>query len=166
MKNSAMAQQACHIRWLIRVDLNPVVRIESKSFEYPRAEEEIVAVMRQRNVIAQVAEIDDRVVAFFIYELHRDRIELLDLAVDPAFRGRGIGTQIMNKLKGKLGPRRRSIVADVRETNMEALTFLSGQGFLAEKVRRRFFDDSGEDAFVMRYGVGVRGEGSGGSNEE
>ncbi len=62
-----------HVRWMIRRDMSDVLAIESESFEFPWSEEEFVRCLRQRNCIGMVAELDDRIVGYMIYELHKNR---------------------------------------------------------------------------------------------
>ena len=70
-----------HIRWMIRRDMPEVLDIEKECFEFPWLEEDFVNCLRQRNCIGMVAEHDDRVVGFMIYELHKTRIHVLNFVV-------------------------------------------------------------------------------------
>lgn len=97
-----------HIRWMIRPDMPEVLAIESQSSESPWSEEDFINCLRQRNRIGMVAEHDERVVGFMIYELNKTRIRVLNFAVAKAFRRRGAGTQMVQKLIGKLSTQRRS----------------------------------------------------------
>ncbi len=63
-----------HIRWMIRRDMPEILGIEDRSFEFPWLEEDFIRCLRQRNCIGMVAEHDDRIVGFMIYELHKNRI--------------------------------------------------------------------------------------------
>ncbi len=148
------AQQAVqvHIRWMIRRDMPDVLQIERASFEFSWSEEDFVRCLRQRNCIGMVADVDDRIVGFMIYELHRSRLHLLNLAVHPAWRRRGVGAAMVRKLVGKLSQQRRTrITLEVRETNLAAQLFFRQQGFRAVNVLRNFYEDSPEDAYVMQY---------------
>ena len=58
-----------HIRWMIRRDMPEVLEIEQSSFEFPWTEEDFIRCLRQRNCIGMVAEYDEKVVGFMIYEL-------------------------------------------------------------------------------------------------
>jgi ribosomal-protein-alanine N-acetyltransferase len=143
---------AVHIRWMIRRDMPDVLAIENESFEFPWSEEDFVRCLRQRNCIGMVAEIEDRIVGFMIYELHKTRLHLLNFAVGSIWRRRGIGTQMANKLVGKLSQQRRTrILLEVRETNLAAQLFFRKSGFRAVSVLRRYYDDTPEDAYLMQY---------------
>src|SRR4029079_15772944 len=114
---TSQAQTRVHIRWMIRRDMPEVLAIQHASFEFPWCEEEFLRVLRQRNCIGMVAELGERIVGFMIYELHRNRIQVLDFATHPEFRRHGVGRQMISKLVGKLSSHRRTRIAlTARET--------------------------------------------------
>jgi ribosomal-protein-alanine N-acetyltransferase len=146
------AQLRVHIRWMIRRDMPDVLAIEHGSHEYPWCEEELLRILRQRNCIGMVAEHGDRVVGFMIYELHKSKLQVLDFAVHPEFRRRGVGRQMIAKLAGKLSSHRRTrIELSLRETNLAGQLFCKVQGFRATEVLRGHFEDTAEDAYQMSY---------------
>ncbi len=141
-----------HIRWMIRRDMSEVLEIEKSSFEFPWSEEDFIRCLRQRNCIGMVAEYDERVVGFMIYELHKNQLHVLNFAVRPDVRRRGVGHQMVNKLVGKLSQQRRNrIVLEIRETNLAAQMFFKNLNFRAVSVLRDYYDDTVEDAYVMQY---------------
>ncbi len=151
--NPQEKQDVCvHIRWMIRRDMMEVLEIENQSFEFPWSEEDFIRCLRQRNCIGMVAEHDERVAGFMIYELHRNRLHVLNFAVADEFRQRGVGRQMIEKLVGKLSSQRRNrILLEVRETNLAAQIFFRELGFRAISVLRDFYDDTTEDAYLMQY---------------
>ena len=58
--------------------------------------------------IGMVAERGERVLGFMIYELHKTRLHLLNFAVANDARRRGVGSQMVDKLIGKLSSQRRT----------------------------------------------------------
>jgi [ribosomal protein S18]-alanine N-acetyltransferase len=141
-----------HIRWMIRRDMLEVLNIEAESFEFPWLEEDFIRCLRQRNCIGMVAEYDDRVVGFMVYELNKTRLHVLNFAVAPECRRRGIGSQMIAKLVGKLSSQRRTrVVLEVRETNLPAQIFFRENGFRAVSVMRSYYEDTPEDAYTMQY---------------
>src|SRR5713226_5331324 len=145
-------QVRVHIRWMIRRDMPEVLQTEQQSFEYAWTEEDFLRCLRQRNCIGMVAEQGEKVVGFMIYELHKTKLHILNFAVNPSCRRLGVGVQMVAKLISKLSSHRRTrITLEVRETNLAAQLFFRSQGFKAIKVLRSFYEDSGEDAFLMQY---------------
>lgn len=147
-------QLRVHIRWMIRRDMPEVLQAEQESFEYSWTEEDFLRCLRQRNCIGIVAEQGEKVVGFMIYELHKSKLHILNFAVSPGQRRSGVGAQMVAKLISKLSSHRRTrITLEVRETNLAAQLFFRQQGFRAVRVLRAYYEDSGEDAFLMQYRI-------------
>jgi ribosomal-protein-alanine N-acetyltransferase len=143
-----------YVRWGLRRDMPEVLAIEHASFEFPWCEEEFLRVLRQRNCIPMVAECGERIVGFMIYELHRNRIHVLDFATHPEFLRHGVGRQMVSKLVGKLSAQRRKrLVLTLRESNLPAQLFFRVVGFRAVEVVRGYYEDSGEDGYRMAYSL-------------
>jgi ribosomal-protein-alanine N-acetyltransferase len=145
-------QLRVHIRWMIRRDMPEVLHIEQDSFEFAWTEEDFLRCLRQRNCIGMVAEQGEKVVGFMIYELHKTKLHILNFAVHSSCRRAGVGVQMVTKLISKLSSHRRTrITLEVRETNLVAQLFFRTQSFRAVRVLRNYYEDSGEDAFLMQY---------------
>ena len=155
MSSQSKPEVKIHIRWMIRRDMAEVIAIETESFEFPWSEDDFVRCLRQRNCIGMVAEHGEKVVGFMIYELHKNKLHILNFAVHPAWRRLAVGAQMVAKLISKLSSHRRTrITLEVRETNLAAQLFFRHQEFKAVRVLRGFYEDSGEDAFLMEYRFG------------
>jgi ribosomal-protein-alanine N-acetyltransferase len=140
------------IRWMIRRDMDEVMQIKEESFLLPWTDEDFLNALRQRNAIGMVAEHGGKVVGFMVYELHKHKLHVLNFAVHPDWRRRGVGAQMVVKLKSKLSSHRRTRIAlHVRESNLAAQLFFRSQEFKAVRVLRGFYEDAGEDAFLMAY---------------
>jgi ribosomal-protein-alanine N-acetyltransferase len=150
------------VRWMIRRDMADVLKIEHASFEYHWTEADFLHCLRQRNCIGMVAEQGSRVVGFMIYELFQNRLHVLNFAVADDVRHTGVGSQMVEKLVGKLSQQRRDFITlEVRETNLDAQLFFRGQGFKAQEVLRDHYQDTCEDAYLMRYSLREATENSG-----
>lgn len=140
------------IRWMIRRDMAQVLEIESENFEFPWSEDEFIRCLRQRNCIGMVADLDDQVAGFMIYELHKTRLHILNFAVAKSWQRRGVGSRMVQKLAAKLSSQRRTrVTLEVRETNLAAQIFFRKQNFRAVNVLRDFYEDTTEDAYLMQY---------------
>lgn len=144
------------IRWCIRRDMNEVLAIESLSFPHPWSEDDFIRVLRNRNAIGMVCEHipSQKNVGFMVYELHRNRLHVLNFAVHPEHRRTGVGAAMIQKLRNKLSPDRRSrIMLEIHENNLDAQLFFARQGFRAVSVLRNFYAEHAGDAyqFLLRY---------------
>jgi ribosomal-protein-alanine N-acetyltransferase len=127
-----------HIRWQIRRDMPEVLAFDQASAEQAWqtyglftawAEDDYLAVLQQRDCIGMVAEVGEKVVGVMVYRLHAKRLELLHLVVDPLWRGRAVGSQLIDKLVSKLsGHRRQRLTVDADERNLALCKFLSRCG--------------------------------------
>jgi ribosomal-protein-alanine N-acetyltransferase len=141
-----------HVRWMIRRDMPEVLEIEQASFEYAWTEEDLLLCLRKSNCIGMVAEQGETVVGFMVYGLHKPRLNILNFAVDPRYRRAGVGSQMVARLVGKLSEHgRTSITLEIRDSNLPAQLFFKDRGFRAVDILRRYYDDSGDDAYVMEY---------------
>lgn len=140
-----------HIRWMIRADLPATLDIEKDAFQNPWSEDDFLNKLAERTVLASVAEAFDTVLGFYVVEIHRKHLELLNFAVSPWWRRSTIGTQMIDKLKSKLTTRRPYAEAYIRESNLDALSFFKQMGFLAVDLIPRYYSDSPDDAIVMRF---------------
>lgn len=140
------------IRWMIKRDMPEVLAIEQASFDTPWTEEDFLNALRQRNCIGMVAEAQENLVGFIVYELYKTQVAVLNLAVHPDYRRRGVGRQMVERLISKLTQHRRDkITLEVRERNLPAQLFFKALGFQAVRVLREYYPDTGEDAYVMQY---------------
>src|SRR4051812_35136543 len=106
------------IRLMLRRDVPEVLDIERVSIEFPWTEGDFARCLRQRNAIGLVAEHLETVAGFMLYEFHRNRLDVLRLAVRWDVQRQRVGEQMIQKLVSKLDPERRSkILLEVRESN-------------------------------------------------
>lgn len=161
VKEKSMGMDAAirpHIRWMIRRDMPEVMEIEGLVFGFPWREEDFIRCLHRRNCIGMVAEKGNDVAGYMIYELHKTRLHLLNLAIAPRFSRRRVGSAMVNKLIGTLSQIGRTrVLLEVREGNTDAQLFFKAMGFRAVGVLKDFFDDSDEDAYLMQYRVGKQG---------
>lgn len=143
-----------HVRWLIRRDMPEVLDIESTSFEFPWTQDDFIACLQQRNCIGMVAELEGEVVGYIVYEMGRADFHVMNLAVRPDVRRRGVGQQLITKIISKLRTGQRTEVGlEVRETNLAAQLFFRRLGFQAIRVLKDFYEDTVEDAYSMEYSL-------------
>ncbi len=150
-------QARVHVRWMIRRDMLEVLAIEKYSFDTPWTEEDFLAILRYRNCIGMVSGVGDTVVGYMLYELHKRRLDILNFAVHPEWRRRGVATQMVDKLVSKLSSHRRtSILVHVADNNLTGQLFFRSAGFRAIRVERDYYDEPKRDAYLMRYHLGVQ----------
>lgn len=144
------ANRKPHIRWMVRRDMNEVLAI-ARNNGNNITEDEVLALLRQRNNIGMVCEVNEKVVGFMIYELKKQSINVIHLMVDPIQNRLGYGMALLNKLKEKLTPIRRThLKFTLRESNLAGQLFLRKHKCFAIEVVRNYYEDH-EDAYLFEY---------------
>jgi [ribosomal protein S18]-alanine N-acetyltransferase len=134
-------------------DLNQVVQIERVCFADPWTEESFRRLLAGDSAIFQVIGYppDFRVVGYVIAFAIGEDAELLNIAVEPPFRGRGLAGQMLDALLIELGSRGvRAAFLEVRESNRAARALYGSRGFAEIGRRRNYYRRPVEDALVMR----------------
>ncbi|WP_297508134.1 ribosomal protein S18-alanine N-acetyltransferase [Thermococcus sp.] len=131
-------------------DISEVMRIERESFReaYPRG---IFLVFLENNPDTfLVAEYNGKVIGYVMAYLRPDlEGHIMSIAVDPAYRGNGIGSALLTEAIERLIKRgARYIGLEVRVSNEKAIRLYERFGF--KKVKRivGYYAD-GEDAYYM-----------------
>ena len=90
-----------------------------------------------------------RVVGFSVARrVAEDESELLNLAVDPAYRRRGIGRRLLGELTSRHAG---TLYLEVRESNAAARKFYKAFGFSEIATRPDYYPESRESAIVMNF---------------
>lgn len=143
-----------HVRILVKADLRDVLEIEKESFGLAWVHKDFMRCLRQGNYHAVVAEYNQRVVGFMVYEVVNDEIQLLNLTVHSGYRRLGVGSQLVTAMIERVyHASLLGIRIEVRETNLGAQLFFRSLGFLGTDVLREHFNNTSEDAFVMEYAL-------------
>lgn len=140
------------VRWMIRSDLRYVIGIEKDQFKYPWSEDDFINVLRQRNAIGKVSELNNEIVGYMIYELKSRKFNLIKFSVKKDYTRQGVGTSMIEKIKSRLSNKinnRKEITMMVRESNLVAQLFFQSQGFIATGIERGYYEE--EDAYIMKF---------------
>lgn len=140
-----------HVRWMIRRDMPEILAMKESPYLERWSEEDFLSHLRQRNEIGMVAELGEKIVGFMVYELRRKSLFIHRLAIHSGYERRAIGSQMVQKLKGKLSSHRRvSLDFRIHERNVGAQLFLKSQGFQSLGIHRGAFgSDDGYDFTYM-----------------
>ncbi len=90
----------------------------------------------------------ERVGGYLICSRYADVWHLMNIAVDPALRRRGVATALLEQMLERAGPE-ESYTLEVRPSNTVAIALYERFGFRAAGTRRRYYQDTGEDAVIM-----------------
>ncbi len=146
-----MSSEQIVIRRMTLADLDEVTALEQAIFARPWTRADYEGELT-RNPAARylAAERDGRVVGFAGAWIIIDESHITNIAVAEDCRRRGIGRRLTGALLqylSNLGARYATL--EVRESNLAAQGLYKGLGFIAVGRRKRYYEDNGEDAFIM-----------------
>lgn len=134
--------------------LPALAAIEQASFSWPWTLEQFrqeLAKPYSHTLIALLHTSDSpTVVGYAVFWVVADELHLLNLAVAPLYRRRGIGRALLNEVLShgrNLGARIAWL--EVRPSNTAALALYSSLGFRQVMVRKRYYVENGEDALIL-----------------
>ena len=139
------------IRRMRPEDVPAVAAIEARTFARPWSEESFRHEL-ERNVAARylVAEEDGNVIGYAGAWIILDESHITNIAVLEGFRGRGIGKQLTKALLQYLSNLGASYATlEVRVSNERAQCLYRSMGFVSVGKRKRYYEDNGEDAYLM-----------------
>ncbi len=138
-------------------DIDAVMEIERVSFPTPWArrlfEEEI-----GRTISCPMVAVDgpaDELLGYAILWIVAEESHLLNIAVRPDERGRGVGRALVRECirrSAKAGA--QAIYLEVRQSNRVAIRLYDREGFRFVGVRKGYYTDTREDALVLVRSIG------------
>jgi [ribosomal protein S18]-alanine N-acetyltransferase len=137
------------IRRMTYADLPQVVAIERRAFPSPWSLAMFVLELSRPGGVCLVATRGDRVTGYCVCSRYDTVWHLMDVAVDPGARRKGVATALLQALLAALPGPDAQVTLEVRPSNHGAIALYEGFGFKAAGVRRRYYQDNGEDALIM-----------------
>jgi ribosomal-protein-alanine N-acetyltransferase len=141
------------LRPAVERDLSEIVRIERSCFADPWTEESFRRLLAVEPAIFLVAVFppDSAVAGYAIAFAVGEDGEVLNVAVEPEFRGKGLAGQMLDALLIELSSRGvRTAFLEVRESNRPARALYGSRGFTEIGRRKAYYRRPVEDALVMR----------------
>jgi [ribosomal protein S18]-alanine N-acetyltransferase len=134
-----------------RRHLPAVLRIEGKVYPRPWSAGLFLSELAQKNSRAYfVARNQGRLVGYAGVMILGDEGHVTNIAVDPGFHRHKIGTRLMLALvEASLERKVRSMTLEVRRANVGAQNMYKEFGFETVGVRRGYYVETGEDAYIM-----------------
>ena len=147
-----MATTALEIRRLTYADLPAVIALERRAFPTPWSLAMFVLELSKPSGICLAAMRDERLAGYLICSRY-DRVwHIMNVAVDPDHRRQGLATALLNRLLERVadgGGEDARFTLEVRRSNAGAIELYERFGFKVAGLRRRYYQDNGEDALVM-----------------
>lgn len=149
---SAIADvEAIGFRRLTYADLPAVLSIERRSFPAPWSLAMFVLEVSKPSGVCLAAIAGDEIVGYLVCSRYADVFHLMNVAVDPDLRRRGVAARLIERMLDE-GGRDERYTLEVRVSNHAAIAMYERLGFRRAGRRRRYYGDNGEDAMIMWLG--------------
>lgn len=145
---------ACRIRPATTADASRLAVLERRSFTDPWSEASFLEVLTLPGTVALIGEVDGVAVGYFLAREILGSAELLNLAVTPERRRRGIGQALLEAGLAAVRSRGgREVFLEVRASNAAAQALYLGHGFRPAGRRRGYYQRPSEDALVLHLAL-------------
>jgi len=139
-------------------DLPEVLVIEIQSFSNPWSDVTFRGEIQNTGISFPMVifhETERRVAGYIIYWKIGDEVQINNVAVHPDFRGKGLGEAALRLVLKQVREKDATyVMLEVRPSNTPALTLYRKLGFEVLGVRKAYYTNPSEDAYVMGLALG------------
>jgi ribosomal-protein-alanine N-acetyltransferase len=148
------------LRRLDADDLDTVEAIERASYPTPWSRSMFAAELKKPSALALGAYLaTGELVGYAFVSRYVDAWHVMNVAVAPDQRRRGIATELLERLfEVTAGDGRRGYTLEVRVSNGDAIRLYEKLGFQSRGIRRGYYTDNREDALIMWREAATRSE--------
>ncbi|AGO16890.1 ribosomal-protein-alanine N-acetyltransferase [Glaesserella parasuis ZJ0906] len=137
---------------ILENDFDRLFEIEQQAHLVPWAKGALLNSQGERYLNLKLS-VENRIVAFAICQFVLDEVTLFNIAVDPAYQGKGYGKQLLQALIAQLQQKQiTTLWLEVRASNTTAQKLYFSLGFNEVTVRKNYYptqDGGRENAVVM-----------------
>jgi ribosomal-protein-alanine N-acetyltransferase len=137
------------IRRLTYADLPQVIAIERRAFPAPWSLAMFVLELSKPAGVCLAAVEGKAIVGYMICSRYDTVWHVMNVAVDPVLQRKGFGSAMLRRLLDEVGDETARYTLEVRQSNAPAIKLYERFGFRAAGLRRRYYQDNGEDALIM-----------------
>jgi [ribosomal protein S18]-alanine N-acetyltransferase len=139
------------LRRLDANDLDTVETIERASYPTPWSRSMFAAELRKPSALALGAFLETgELVGYAFVSRYVDAWHVMNVAIAPEHRRRGIATELLERLFAvTANDQRRGYTLEVRVSNADAIRLYEKLGFQSRGIRRGYYTDNREDAVIM-----------------
>jgi ribosomal-protein-alanine N-acetyltransferase len=131
-------------------DIPAVLDIEHVSFSTKWSRQSFLNEMYNKYSFLKAALYEKNIIGYICADYLHHEARILNLAVHPDFRRRGVATMLLNDIKSELKNRGCVFLyLKVRESDAGARHFYERLGFEIETIRKRYYGNPDEDALQM-----------------
>jgi [ribosomal protein S18]-alanine N-acetyltransferase len=145
-----MTAVAVEVRELEISDLNAIEAIEQRAYPTPWSRSMFASELAKPTSICLGAFEGSDLLGYVINSRYVDAWHVMNVAVDPDRRRRGVATTLLERLfELTRDDERRGYTLEVRISNEDAIHLYERLGFEPRGIRRGYYTDNKEDALIM-----------------
>jgi [ribosomal protein S18]-alanine N-acetyltransferase len=134
--------------------IEKVLEIEKRSFITPWTKKMINETLSSSISMSFVIEETSLFLGYIMLYSVLDEAHILNLAINPDYRGRGYASQLIRHVTGYYGKMGISnFFLEVRDSNIKAINLYRMFGFKVIGKRKGYYTDTHEDALVMQLSL-------------
>lgn len=138
-------------------DVFEVMRIERECFHEPWAEMHFYFELYTKTSYNWVLLLEDKIKAYICFWMILDEMHLNNIAVEKAFRQKGLAQKMLDKMiEFAKGNKASFITLEVNENNINAIAFYKKNGFEQVGRRLKYYQYDGADALIMTMEMGKK----------
>lgn len=138
------------IREMLPDDIPEIARIERASFSTPWSETSFFKEIYHRHALTWVAEAEGSVKGYICIRRIVDECHLMNLAVHPLCRTRGVAATLLEEMIAELtSAGDGSLYLEVRASNRAARVLYERFGFRTVGIRKNYYAAPPEDGLIM-----------------
>jgi [ribosomal protein S18]-alanine N-acetyltransferase len=142
------ATRSFTIRPLGYSDLPQVIAVERRAFPTPWSLAMFVLELSKPSGVCLAAVEDSKLLGYLICSRYDQVWHLMNIAVDPPARRRGVATALLTEMLAR-GGTEQDYTLEARTSNTPAIVLYERFGFRSAGTRPRYYQDTGEDAVIM-----------------
>jgi ribosomal-protein-alanine N-acetyltransferase len=137
-------------------DIAALVALENRCFHWPWSRLSFEGEMNAPGADSRVtwttaAAGQPRMIAYIFFRFIAEEVHIFRIAVDPAWRRRGVGARLVTAcLESAHGRGLSAAMLEVRRSNTEALKLYRKFGFQVAATRPGYYSDGHEDALILK----------------
>ena len=125
-----------------------IAALEQQIFSDAWSEKSIASELSNELSLWLVALDDDTVAGYIGSQTVLGEADMLNLAVAPEYRRRGVGRELVQELISRLDA--HCLTLEVRVSNENARRLYESMGFIQVGLRRNYYEKPREDAMILR----------------
>lgn len=147
---SVQAGGELYLRSMTVADIDEVMAIETAAFASPWSRQFFLEELQATHARSVLCQRDGRPIGYVIYWELPGELDIHNVAVHPQFRRQGVARAMLADIIERATSRGfRRMTLEVRKSNDPAQTLYRSLGFEICGLRKGYYSDNGEDAWVM-----------------